>query len=105
MSDSFNGPIDREHYGFQKAECKGILKAELKPVNEFNAENVANMISVVEHELALKSLGHDEGVDITHLQYFSIANHVSGKNQISMRISVRNWTKGVLVVKMAETQP
>ena len=72
VSDSFNGPIDREHYGFQKAECKGILKAELKPVNEFNAENVANMISVVEHELALKSLGHDEGVDITHLQYFSI---------------------------------
>ena len=64
MSDSFNGPTDREHYGFQKAECKGILKAELKAVNEFNAENVTNMISVIEHELALKSLGHDEGVDI-----------------------------------------
>ena len=72
VSVTFKGPIDQEHFGFQKAECEQTLKAELKPVNEYSTENVANMLAVVEHELALKSLGHDEGLDITHLQYFSI---------------------------------
>ena len=72
VSVTFKGLIDQEHFGFQKAECEQTLKAELKPVNEYSAENVANMLAVVEHELALKSLGHDEDLDITHLQYFSI---------------------------------
>ena len=72
VSNSFQGHIDKEHFGFQKTECKSILKTELKSVNEFKSEIVADMLSVVEHEIALRSLGQDEDIDGNHIQNFSI---------------------------------
>ena len=46
--------------------------SKLKSVNAFKSEIVADMLSVVEHEIALRSLGQDEDIDGNHIQYFSI---------------------------------
>ena len=59
MSNVFQGPADQEYFGLKKTECRGHLTAELRPVNEHDSENVARMLAVVEHEIALKSLEND----------------------------------------------